>query len=398
MKILITQDTDWITRFPGQQHHIAERLQKKGHVVQVIDYDIMWKNKPFSGFISKKQDFFVSKVLSDINVHVIRPRIIKVPIIDYLSMFYTYYREISIVIDEFKPDIIIGHSILTNYLSLKLAKQKKIPFIFHMTDAQHTMIPYHFLRSTGKRIEQKNLQGANSVIVINEILKDYAISMGANPEKTFVIRAGIDHERYNPEKYSLKLRERYHFSSNDVIILFIGWLYHFSGVKELIEEFNKIAVENPKLKILICGEGDVFFDIKSLVNKYNLNSKIILTGKIPFDDVPEHIFISDVCVLPAYVNDTMKHIVPIKMYEYMIMGKPVVATKLPGIFKEFGSNNGVTYITESNDAIYSILKLISEGKLKENGKKARDGVKYLNWDNITGQFEKVLYDTVNEYE
>lgn len=392
MKILITQDTDWVSRFPGQQHHIAERLKIRGHLIKVIDYEITWRTKNSNGIFSRKQDFFVSKVFPDIGIHVIRPGILKIPIGDYLSMLITYRWEINHVIDEFKPDIIIGHSILTNFLSLKLAKQKNIPFVFHMTDAQHTMIPYRFLQPIGKYLERKILSQADCVITINEILKEYAISMGANPEKTHVIRAGIDHERYDPTKYSLKLREKYHILQDDIVILFIGWLYHFSGLKELIKEFSKVHEEYPKLKILICGDGDAFSELESLVNEFKLNSKVILSGKIPFEEVPEHISISNICVLPAYKNETMKHIVPIKMYEYMIMGKPVVATRLPGILKEFGQDNGVIYIDDSKDAINVIIDMLAQNTVDENGKRARNYVKNLNWDTITNQFEQVLFD------
>ena len=43
MRILITQDTDWINNNPHQQHHVAERLSKRGHNIRVIDYEIRWK-------------------------------------------------------------------------------------------------------------------------------------------------------------------------------------------------------------------------------------------------------------------------------------------------------------------------------------------------------------------
>ena len=39
----------------------------------------------------------------------------------------------------------------------------------------------------------------------------------------------------------------------------------------------------------------------------------------------------------------MQDIVPIKMYEYMAIGKPVICTKLPGVMWEFGEGNGVLY-------------------------------------------------------
>ncbi len=66
----------------------------------------------------------------------------------------------------------------------------------------------------------------------------------------------------------------------------------------------------------------------------NLNGKLILTGKIPFEEIPKHIAAADICLLPAYKNEIMMNIVPIKIYEYMAMGKPVIATNLPGILKE----------------------------------------------------------------
>ena len=48
-----------------------------------------------------------------------------------------------------------------------------------------------------------------------------------------------------------------------------------------------------------------------------------------------------ICLLPAHKNEIMMNIVPIKIYEYMAMGKPVIATKLPGLVKEFGEDSGI---------------------------------------------------------
>ena len=62
-------------------------------------------------------------------------------------------------------------------------------------------------------------------------------------------------------------------------------------------------------------------------------------------EMPAFIAASDICLLPAYPwEKTMQDIVPIKMYEYMAMKKPVIATRLPGVMKEFGEDNGVVYV------------------------------------------------------
>ena len=90
----------------------------------------------------------------------------------------------------------------------------------------------------------------------------------------------------------------------------------------------------------------------------------------------------------------MKDIVPIKTYEYMAMEKPIVTTKLEGMIKEFGNENGVVYADESSDVINKSISLIANRKIAEEGKKARNFVKYLDWDNITDKFEQVLTDLI----
>lgn len=54
-------------------------------------------------------------------------------------------------------------------------------------------------------------------------------------------------------------------------------------------------------------------------------------------------------------NDVMRNIVPIKMYEYMACGKPVIVTKLPGIMKEFGHNNGVVYVNQPLEVLKKVV-------------------------------------------
>ena len=126
----------------------------------------------------------------------------------------------------------------------------------------------------------------------------------------------------------------------------------------------------------------------SIVLEYK--DKIILAGKQPYDNIPKFIASSDICLLPAYKNEVMKNIVPIKMYEYMAAGKPVIATSLPGIMKEFGNDNGVLYVDRPEDALKKALELVENGCIEEEGRKARKFVEKYSWDSITDEFEGVL--------
>ena len=138
--------------------------------------------------------------------HQQRPGILKIPGLDYLSLVFSHRIEIGRQIEEFRPDIIIGFGILNAYLAMNLAKKKKIPFVYYLIDALHTLIPSKLLWPLGKIVEKQGLKRADRVIVINEKLMDYAIGMEAPSERTSVVGAGVDLDRFNSNIKGRKIR------------------------------------------------------------------------------------------------------------------------------------------------------------------------------------------------
>ena len=92
----------------------------------------------------------------------------------------------------------------------------------------------------------------------------------------------------------------------------------------------------------------------------------------------------------------MRDIVPIKTYEYMAMQKPVIATRLPGVMKEFGEENGVVYVDKPEEVIATALELVRTGQARELGLKARKFVERNSWDKITDEFERILNEVIAE--
>lgn len=388
MKLLIVQDTDWIRRNPIQHNHLAERMVIRGHEIRVIDYEILWRKERKKELVSKRQTFQVSRILKDAHHMVIRPKILKIPLLDYVSMLYTYNSEIKRQIREFGPDIIMGDGILIPYLAFRLAKKHNIRTVYYCIDLDYKLIPYRFLQPIGKIIESKNIRNADLVLSINEGLREYTIRMGARSEKTKVVRAGVDFTKFNQVIDGNGIRKKYGIGKDDKVLFFVGWLYHFSGLKEVAVELSKIKRND--LKLFVVGDGDAYQDLLEIKGKYGLGNRIIMTGRQPYNLLPQFLAAADICLLPAYKNEIMRDIVPIKMYEYMAMGKPVIATKLPGIMKEFGNGNGVIYVDKPEDVVKKAIELIENGEVEREGEKTRSFVEKFSWDKITDEFEKSL--------
>ena len=183
MKILVVQESDWIEKGPHQSHHLMERLSKRGHEVRVIDYEILWREHKKKELISKREVFRnVHKVVDEGGVTVIRPSIIKLPVLDYLSLVYTHRKEIERQIEEFKPDVIVGFGILNANIAIRLAKKRGIPFVYYIIDELHRLVPQKYFQWLAKYVESKNMKNADKVISINEGLREYTIRMGAERE------------------------------------------------------------------------------------------------------------------------------------------------------------------------------------------------------------------------
>ncbi len=386
MKILVVQESDWIERGPHQSHHLMERLSVRGHEIRVIDYEIGWRQRESKGLVTKRKVFEKEhKVLPDASIMVITPAIIKLPVIDYISLLYTHRQEIKRQLQEFRPDLIIGFGILNASIAINLAKKQGIPFVYYIIDELHRLIPQKPFQWLGRKVESWNMRNSNLVISINEGLREYTIQMGAASEKTEIIRAGIDLERFNPNIDGTEIRKQYGIQDNDIVLFFMGWLYEFSGLKEIALELGNHPGDYANIKLMIVGKGDLWDTLQEIKEQYHLDRRLIMFNWQPYEDIPKYLAASDICILPAYKNRIMENIVPIKLYEYMAMGKPVIATRLPGLVKEFGFEHGMRFVDVPQDVI-KLAKELTSQEIIADGSRALSFVKDNDWNGITNTF------------
>jgi len=388
MKILVVQESNWISKGPHQSHHLMERLVSRGHEVRVIDFDIVWRNNPERKILSPRTEVRTPpKVIPGAYITVIRPAIIQLPLLEYASLLYSHRNEIIRQLDTFKPDVVIGFGILNANIAISQCRARNTPFVYYIIDELHRLVPQPFFQGVARSIESGNMKRSDLIISINEGLREYTISMGADPDRTEVIRAGVDLDVFNPDDREA-IRAKYGIEDDETVLFFMGWLYDFSGLKEVAQSLAHNR--DSKIKLLILGKGDLWDTLQEIRRDHILENRIIMEPWVPYQEVSKFIMAADICILPAYKNEIMMNIVPIKMYEYMAAGKPVLATSLPGLMKEFGEKNGVIY-AESPDAVFDkALELIEKGRIGPEGQRARNFVKSLNWDGLTDIFQQTL--------
>jgi len=396
MKILYAQETDWFKRSPIIQHHLFEILTLRGYEVRVIDFELLWARNKYELFSKRKIFSNSPRIYPESKITVIRPGIIKIPILDYVSESITHYIEINRQMKEWSPDIIIGSAIINSYFGAIAARKAGIPFIYYWLELNHLQIPIKQFRFLGKIIEKITLKHTDKLLATSENLKKAISEMGFPVNNIQVLESGVSINQYNPNNTGDLIRNELNINKDDIVLIFVGWLYHFSGLKEVLTELSK--QNNPKIKLIIVGEGDAYAELKKLRSKYKLENKVILTGQKPLQEIPQYLAAADICILPAYNNETMRYIIPGKIYEYMAASKPVISTNLPGILNKFGLDNGITYVNHPEDVVWKAIELAESGTGNVLGLKARKLVEQYSWDNIADQFEKIIDESVKKRE
>jgi glycosyltransferase involved in cell wall biosynthesis len=393
LRILIIQETSWPDRYVNQQHHLGERLARRGHQVDIIDYDILWPTRGRQGLWQPRQVFRgISRVLDDIRLDVVRPAIIRLPMLCHVSWTASSLVELNEFIEERRPDVVLGLTLTNSYLMALLLRRTRIPYISAELEPWHTMVPVRWLRPLARFVERLALRAANHVVVFAPRMQHYMDGMGVQRERITVLGTGIDLDRFGVGTDGAAQRAAYGIGPDDKVLFFMGLLYPFSGLREIITA----VADDPALlngsKLLIAGHCYMYDELKEFVQRRGIDGKVRLIGPRPYEEMPALLAASDVCLLPFLENDITRHIVPIKVYEYLAAGRPVVSTPLPGMVAEFGADSGILYADDPLDVLRKAATLCYDHKSTDClGKAGRRHVEQkTDWERIMDRFEALL--------
>jgi len=397
VRILVLQESDWIERGPHQSHHLLERMAQRGHEVRVIDFEIGWRKQTSPSIIAPRKVLTPPpKVIRGSEITVVRPAVMRLPALEYATLVVTHRREIRREIQEFQPDVVLGFGLLNAFLGIRLAWRAEVPFLYYLIDELHRLVPQRAFRGLARVVEQSNVRRASAVLCINQALRDYALEMGASAERANILPAGVDLGQYGSSRDGSAVRKRYGLLPGDLVLFFMGWVYPFSGLREVAESLAAGDGREARAKLLLVGKGESWDGIARLAMERGAEDRIKMVGFRPYAEMPSYLSAGDVCLLPAYKTETMRNIVPIKMYEYLAAGKPVIATRLPGLLSEFGEGHGVVYVDSPRDVVAKASELAREGSLQRIGQLGRAYVSRNDWNSITDRFETMLKDLAGQ--
>lgn len=254
---------------------------------------------------------------------------------------------------------------LYNYSGLQLALSKNIPFILEYNGSEiwinrvwgKTLKYGDF----AKQIEMLNLRGADVVVVVSRALKGNLIDRGISPEKILVNPNGVDPEIYSPSVDGSHIRRKYDLEDKTVIG-FIGTFGKWHGAEILAQAFGLLIQKYPQYRdytrLFMVGDGHTLSQVRQELKAYGVTQECILTGIVPQEEGPAHLAACDLLASPHVPNPdgTPFFGSPTKLFEYMAMGKGIIASDLDQI-GEVLEHNHTAWMVQPGDAESLMLGL-----------------------------------------
>lgn len=391
MNILIIHEIDWINKVIFEPHHLSELFSIIGHNVFAIDCRDASTRNFFQAIHTQKIRNF-HRVYDKGNITLIRPQSLSIKGLNRLSYFFFCKKIIYKTIIENKIDVIFLYGTATNGAqTIDVAKKLKIPVFYRLLDVTHSLVKIPIVRNFAKSNEQYVIKNAFRVLPIIPDLARYAIEMGAKKENVEIFPLGINTDLFKVLTRDDKLGHELGIEKHDPVILFIGTLFEFAGLESIIEKFYLILEKIPNAKLLIVGGGFLFNRLKSLIEKKNLRSHVIMTGFLPQRILPMYISLATICIQPFETNYITNRILPSKILEYFACGKPVLSTPLEGTKEILSEDFGIVYSSKAHFVETLSKLLLKQDMLQNLGKKGLEYVaKNHDWKLLTDLLVKKL--------
>jgi glycosyltransferase involved in cell wall biosynthesis len=303
------------------------------------------------------------------------------------------------IVRRFRPSLIYQRHAIFSFAGGVIAGRYDIPLVLEANDSE-VWIKKHWSRlvfeDLGSRCEALALQLADRVAVVSAGVEEQLRGYRIERKRYLLGPNGVDPEEFRPDIDGEPIREQYGLSGH-IVVGFIGSFTRWHGVETLFDAAVSAIQRESTLRFLMIGEGDLRSALQKRAADLGLERAIIFTGLVPHSDAPRYLAACDILVSPhlGFEDGTKFFGSPTKLFEYMAMGKAIIASRLEQIGEVIrdGANGLQMRPGDSSQLADQILKLAHDAELRGRlGAAARqEAVERYTWnanvDRILKSFE-----------
>jgi glycosyltransferase involved in cell wall biosynthesis len=228
-------------------------------------------------------------------------------------------------------DVLIASNIRIAPSTILAAKFLKIPIVLDLQENNPEVVklrgktsPMHYITRNSKLIsllERLCIKLSNHTwVVVEERLEDLG-------------RQGIEKGKISiidnvPDLEAVKVLQDPDLRNETFTLIYVGGVARLRGLDLIVESMPYILEQDEGVRFLIVGDGDDRSRLEDLVRDLEIEEHVAFVGWVKSKEVPSWIMKGDVGVIPHQVNQFTNTTIPNKLFDYMAVGIPVLATNM----------------------------------------------------------------------
>lgn len=246
--------------------------------------------------------------------------------------------------DRAVPGFIYQRMSIGNFTGVRLSRAYGIPLVLEYNGSEAWIAknwgrPLRF-HEAAVAAEDACLRHAHTVVTVSDVLGDELRARGVPSDRIVVYPNCIDPGMFDPSRFSAdqlaSLRAQFGFAVEDIVATFVGTFGQWHGVDVLAQAVRRLIDEDRefldrhRLRFLLVGDGLKMNQVKQFLAGAEQGPYVRLAGLVPQTEAPKYLAASDILLSPHVKNPdgTAFFGSPTKLFEYLAMGKGIVASDL----------------------------------------------------------------------
>lgn len=271
------------------------------------------------------------------------------------------------LIKEFQPDLIYERIAYLQNSGVKTAENLGIKHVAEINAPYPEERVYFsgksFFLNQARDHERQILAKSDLITAVSSDLKEHLQKKLTDIDSKIIVVPNCVNpaETTHSSDDVAAIRDSYKLSGKTVIG-FVGSIFPYHGVDLLIDAFAQID-DSVETRLLIVGDGEALPELKAKARSLGILDRCIFTGSVAHREVYPLIEIMDICVMP----DSNWYGSPVKIFEYGLMKKPVIAPDL-GPLRDVMTDgeNGLLVKPNADELQQALEKLVKEPEQRKN--------------------------------
>jgi glycosyltransferase involved in cell wall biosynthesis len=205
-------------------------------------------------------------------------------------------------------------------------------------------------------IDRAALRGSCRVVSLTEAFRTWAVRHNIRSScEIAVIPDAYDPDLYYPVS-AAGARRDLGLPEYVYIVGYSGLTFAYRRLDLLVEAFRCVAAEDPEARLLLVGgRPDEVDALRSQARQLGIERQVILTGQLPQVEAARYVAAADVLVIPDTVTGLTAS--PLKLFEYMASGRPVVCKDIPAL-REIADENSAMFFRPGDSGEFGRALLV----------------------------------------